>query len=84
MAKLKTAGLVYEPGEFYVTQGHKYGERGHYNNRGSYVNPIGFGNATESKGSRLWLYVYAKEGKTGRVRIDSYLKENVGRITKNV
>lgn len=83
MAKLKTAELVYEPGEFYITQGHKYGEKSHYNRR-DYVNPIGFGNATELKGSRLWLYVYATDGKIGRLRIDPYLKENVGRLTKKL
>lgn len=81
MKKFKTRGLQYIPGDFCVTQGHKCGERAHYSRRGAYVNPIGFGNATETRPSRLLLAIDAGD-EVSSVRIDDYFKERGKRLTQ--
>ena len=39
--KATTMYINYEPGEFYITQGHKGYEKRHQNKAGRYVNPTG-------------------------------------------
>jgi hypothetical protein len=72
--------IRYEAGEFAVTQGHKCGERGHYTKSGHYVNPIGFGNATICKASKLILDVEVS-GRSYDVWVDRFFKDNWGRVT---
>lgn len=72
--------IRYEAGEFTITQGHKYGERGHYTKRGHYVHPIGFGNAKEYKSSKLILDVTV-EGWSYDVWVDRFFKDNWGKLT---
>ncbi len=80
MKKVKTVDLNYEPGDFCITQKHPYGEKAHRNKRGAYVNPIGFGNATETTSSKFWLTVDTGKG-YARVRIDRYFKDRGKKLT---
>lgn len=82
MRKVKTIGTYYEPGSFAVTQKHKRGEKSHYNKKGAYVNPLGFGNATEVTASHYYLFVETKNGGTASVRIDRYFKDRGKRLTE--
>lgn len=82
MAEVKTQGLYYEPGSFTITQGHKYGEKSHYKKSGAFVDPIGFGNATETTTSKFYMHVETPNGKTSMVRIDGFFKERGKRITE--
>lgn len=72
--------IHYEAGEFAISQGHKCGERGHYTKSGHYVNPIGFGNATVCKSSKLVLEVDV-DGDRYDVWVDRFFKDNWGRLT---
>lgn len=72
--------IRYDAGEFSITQGHKRGERGHYTKSGYYVNPIGFGNATICRGSKLILDVEV-DGIKYAVWIDRFFKDNWGKLT---
>lgn len=82
MSKFKTVSMQYVPGEYYMTQRHKAGERDHYNKSGRYVQQKGFGWATEYKPSQLLLYLEQGE-KSAVVRVDPYFKEAVGKMTQN-
>lgn len=82
MSKFKTVSMQFIPGEYYKTQGHKAGEKNHYNKSGRFVSHDGFGWATESKPSQLLLYV-ENEKKLAAVRVDPYFKDVVGRMTEN-
>lgn len=77
--KAKTKSIFYEPGEFFRSNGHKGYERRH-KNAGRYVNPTGFGWATESKPSRISLGVEIN-GQYEEVLVDHYFKDNWGRMT---
>lgn len=52
MKKAKIVKIVFEEGEYGLTQGHKAFEKPHYRN-GRYVNPTGCGYAIESRPSHL-------------------------------
>lgn len=78
--KAKTITIEYEPGEYYITQGHKKNERKHRNSYGQYVNPTGYGWGTVSKSSKLTVNVIVNE-KHETVLVDRYFKENLGRLT---
>jgi len=73
--------IKYEAGDFYVGQGCKEGTRSYYNRNGYYVNPIGFGNATVCKASKIILKVEV-EGVVYDVWIDRFFKEKLGRLTE--
>lgn len=81
MKKYNTVSMQYIPGEYYITQGHKGYECNHYTQYGRYVTQRGFGWASESKPSELILYLESEEESLA-VRVDSYFKENVGRMTQ--
>lgn len=74
--------MQFIPGEYYKTQGHKAGEKNHYNKSGRFVSQDGFGWATESKPSQLLLYV-ENEKESAVIRVDTYFKYVVGRMTEN-
>lgn len=76
----KVVNIRYDAGEFAITQGHKRGECGHYTKNGCYVNPIGFGNATVCRGSKLILAVEV-DGIRHDVWIDRFFKDNWGKLT---
>lgn len=78
--KATTMYINYEPGEFYITQGHKGYEKRHQNKAGRYVNPTGFGWGTESKPSRISVGIEI-DGKKNEVFVDRYFKDNWGRLT---
>ncbi len=78
---VKTVGLKYEAGEFMLTQGHKRGERDHYNN-GRYVQNRGFGWASECRPARLTL-ICDDSGRREEIWIDRFFRENWGRLTPN-
>lgn len=69
MKEVKTVGIHYIPGERLLTQRHKKSERPHYRKNGAFVNPTGFGYATETKPSMLILTFDTGEG-MAQVRID--------------
>ena len=81
MKKVKTIGIHYIPGERKLTQRHKKGERPHYGKNGAFVNPTGFGYATETRPSKLILTVDTGEGMV-QVRVDRYFKDRGKRLTK--
>ena len=81
MKEVKTIGIHYIPGEKLFTQRHKKGERPHYGKNGAFVNPTGFGYATETKPSKLILIVDTGEG-MAQVRIDRYFKDRKKKITE--
>ena len=74
MAKGKPISLLYMEGIRGVTQKHKSGECRHRKKDGTFVEPMGFGNAKEYTPSEYWLTVETEEGRE-RVRIDRYFKE---------
>ena len=78
--KAKTISISYEPGEFYMTQGHKGYERKHHNKLGQMVTPTGFGWGTVSKPSRITVDVDVN-GKCKEVFVDRFFKENWGKLT---
>lgn len=78
--KVKTQGLKYEKAEFGLTQGHKNGERQRYEG-GSFVNPRGYGWATESSPSTLILKIY-KDDSYIPVRVDTYFRQTWKRLTQ--
>lgn len=77
--KAKTISVTYEPGEYNLTQGHKGYEKKCYKNN-SYINPTGFGWATEYKQSRIIVGVDVK-GLYAEVWVDRFFKDNWGRLT---
>lgn len=82
MKQVKTIGTYYDEGEFDVTQRHKKGEKPHYNKNGAYVTPLGYGNATEIRGSKYYLYVEMENDDRISVRIDPYFKKRNKRLTE--
>ena len=80
MAKVKPISLLYIDGIRGVTQKHKSGERRHRKKDGTFVEPLGFGNAKEYTPSEYWLSSETGEGR-GRVRIDRYFKERRKKLT---
>ena len=80
MAKVKPISLLYIDGIRGVTQKHKSGERRHRKKDGTFVEPLGFGNAKEDTPSEYWLSYETGEGR-GRVRIDRYFKERRKKLT---
>lgn len=78
--KAKTISVNYEPGEFYITQGHKGYERKHRNKLGQTVTPTGFGWGTVSKSSRITVDVNVN-GKCREVFVDHFFKDNWGKLT---
>lgn len=56
MKKAKIVKIVFEEGEYGLTQGHKAFEKPHYRN-GRYVNPTGCGYAIESRPSHLIAWI---------------------------
>lgn len=78
--KAETKYVVYEPGEYYLTQGHKGYERKHRNKKGQYVTPTGFGWGTVSKPSKITVGIEVS-GKRETVLVDRYFKNNWGRMT---
>ncbi|WP_310602527.1 hypothetical protein, partial [Anaerosporobacter sp.] len=77
----RTITIKYEAGDFYVGQGYKAGARNCYNSNGYYVSPIGFGNATVCKASKLILRVEV-DGLFRDVWVDRFFKDNLGRLTE--
>lgn len=78
--KVKVQGLKHEKAEFGLTQGHKNGERQRYEG-GSFVNPRGYGWATESSPSTLILKIY-KDDSYIPVRVDTYFRQTWKRLTQ--
>ena len=62
MAKVKPISLLYIDGIRGVTQKHKSGERRHRKKDGTFVEPLGFGNAKEYTPSEYWLSYETGEG----------------------
>lgn len=77
--KAKTISVTYEPGEYNLTQGHKGYEKKRYKNN-RYINPTGFGWATEYKPSRIIVGVDVK-GLYAEVWVDRFFKDNWGKLT---
>ncbi|HEY9059189.1 MAG TPA: hypothetical protein VIO64_01615 [Pseudobacteroides sp.] len=75
----KIISFYYETGEYAVTQGHKGYEKKH-NKSGKYINPKGFGWATEYKPSRITLGIVVN-GVYAEVWVDRFFKDNWGRLT---
>jgi hypothetical protein len=76
----KTVSINYEPGEFYMTQGHKGYERRHRNKSGHLVTPTGFGWGSVSKPSRITVGIEVKD-KYAEVYVDYFFKRNWGKLT---
>ena len=76
---VKTISITFEPGEYNITQGHKGYERKRYKD-GRYINPTGFGWATECKPSRITVGVDVN-GSYTEIWVDRYFKDNWGRLT---
>lgn len=79
MKKAKIVKIVFEEGEYGLTQGHKAFEKPHYRN-GRYVNPTGCGYAIESRPSHLIAYLDVK-GTVYDTRLDIYFRSAWGRLT---
>lgn len=79
--KAKILKIQYIPGEYYLSQGHKGGERCHYKN-GRYVKPTGCGWATESRSARLSAFIDV-DGGIHETRLDFYFRNAWGRLTQN-
>lgn len=77
--KAETLSICCEPGEYYKTQGHKNSEKVHYKG-GRYVNPTGFGWATEGSPSRITVGLNVK-GTYANIWVDQFFKDNWGRLT---
>ena len=77
--RVRVLSFAYVPGEYKLTQGHKAYERSSYKN-GQYVNPTGFGWASEGRPSKIIVNV-EYEGKIYEVWVDHYFKEVWGRMT---
>ncbi|MHB8129264.1 MAG: hypothetical protein ACYDEX_09725 [Mobilitalea sp.] len=73
--------IKYEAGDFYLGQGYKEGTKSYYNINGYYVNPIGYGNATVCKASKIILKVEV-DGVFYDVWVDRFFKDNLGRLTE--
>ena len=80
MKKAKIVKIVFEEGEYGLTQGHKAFEKPHYRN-GRYVNPTGCGYAIESRPSHLIAYLDVK-GTVYDTRLDIYFRSAWGRLTE--
>ena len=78
--KAATVSIQYQPGDFYISQGHKGYEKKHRNKAGRTVNPIGFGWAAECKPSRIVVGVEVNS-KYAEVYADRYFKDSWGRLT---
>lgn len=76
----KCLGLKYEPGDYYISQGHKKGSRIKQN--GDYTCfPQNTGWGKNIKPSRLTLSI-GVDGKRYNTWVDKYFKDNVGRLTE--
>lgn len=75
----KIHSFNYDAGEYTKTQGHKGYERTHYRN-GKYINPTGFGWASEYRPSRITIGICV-DGAYAEVWIDRFFKDNWGRLT---
>ena len=64
MAKVKPISLLYIDGIRGVTQKHKSGERRHRKKDGTFVEPLGFGNAKEYTPSEYWTATSKSGGKS--------------------
>ena len=80
MKKAKIVKIVFEEGEYGLTQGHKAFEKPNYRN-GRYVNPTGCGYAIESRPSHLIAYLDVK-GTVYDTRLDIYFRSAWGRLTE--
>ena len=79
--KFNTVDTRYYPGDRFISQKHKSGEKRHHSKSGTFVEPIGFGNAVESTPSEYYLIVEAGKGQV-YIRIDSYFKERRKKLTE--
>ncbi len=78
--KAKCLSLEYKPGDYYTSQGHKKGSR--IKQSGDYTCfPQDTGWGKNIKPSRLILQI-GVEGKRYETWVDSYFKNNVGRLTE--
>ena len=75
--KAATVSIQYQPGDFYMSHGHKGYEKKHRNKAGRTVNPIGFGWAAECKPSRIVVGVEVNS-KYAEVYADRYFKDSWG------
>ena len=75
----RISSFHYETGEYARTRGHNEYERNHYKS-GRYINPTGFGWATEYKPSRITLGIVVN-GVHSEVWVDRFFKDNWGRLT---
>ena len=78
--RAKILKIQYVPGEYFLSQGHKGGERCYYKN-GRYVKPTGCGWATESKPARLSAFIDV-DGCIHETRLDFYFHNVWGRLTQ--